>query len=62
MHVKNPDLEQTSNILKAMSHPDRLAIVAGVIKNECNKTKLCHLDRNLSSEAFAKDGQSEVER
>ena len=28
--------EQTSRVLKALAHPDRLAIVAGVMKDECN--------------------------
>jgi ArsR family transcriptional regulator len=28
--------EQTSTVLKALAHPDRLTIVAGVMKNECN--------------------------
>ena len=28
--------ESAASVLKALSHPDRLAIVAGLMKNECN--------------------------
>ena len=34
--MKKIKFEKNSRILKALAHPDRLAITAGVMKNECN--------------------------
>jgi len=32
--------EESSEILKALAHPARLKIVAGLLKNECNVAKI----------------------
>jgi len=32
--------EETSDILKALSHPARLKMVAGLLKNECNVAQI----------------------
>ncbi len=32
--------EKTSEILKALSHPARLQIAAGLLKNECNVSEI----------------------
>ena len=34
--ISKKKLEAASRILKAVSHPDRLAIVNGLMQNECN--------------------------
>ncbi len=37
---KKIDFEEISEILKAIAHPIRLQIVAGLIKDECNVSKI----------------------
>ncbi len=34
--MKNKKLERASIILKAIAHPSRLAMINGLLKNECN--------------------------
>jgi DNA-binding transcriptional ArsR family regulator len=45
--------EHASEILKALAHPARLEIVAGLLKNECNVTEIqkrLHLPQSTVSQ------------
>jgi DNA-binding transcriptional ArsR family regulator len=37
---KKPDFEKISETLKALAHPVRLQVVAGLCHNECNVSKI----------------------